>query len=209
MKLNKEIVGGAILVVILAAASMLLSLAGAKIDLARERAMEAAWLKRIEGVIDADFDNDLTGTRQTVSNEVLFGTSTEAQYWTLLRGSDVVGYAIQVPVPEAYNGVMGVIVGIGADGRVSGVDVPEHTETPTYGGRLIASVRFLASFIDRDGREDSALWQVAPGEGAVDGVTGATITKTAVTNGVFRALRHYEVLTAASTTGGKSGRGVE
>ena len=209
MRAKKEIVGGAVLVVVLAASSVLLSLAGVKIDLARERALEAAWLKRIEGVINAEFDNDLIGTRQTVSNEVLFGTSIEAQYWTLLRGSDVVAYAIQVPVPEAYNGVMSVIVGMGADGRVAGVDVPEHSETPSYGGRLIAGTRFLASFIDRDGREDGALWRVAAGEGAVDGVTGATITKTAVTNGVFRALRFYEVVTAASTSESKSRRGVE
>ena len=206
---KKEIFGGAVLVAVLAASSMLLSVAGVKIDLARERAMEAAWLKRIEGVIDAEFDNDLIGTRRTVSNAVLFGTSIEAQYWTLLRGRNVVGYAIQVPVPEAYNGMMGVIVGIGADGRVTGVGVPEHTETPSYGGLLIASARFLASFIDRDGRGDGALWQVVAGESAVDGVTGATITKNAVTNGVFRALRIYEVLTAAGTAKSKSASGVE
>ena len=83
---KKEIFDGAVLVAVLAASSMLLSVAGVKIDLARERAMEAAWLKRIEGVIDAEFDNDLIGTRRTVSNAVLFGTSIEAQYWTLLRG---------------------------------------------------------------------------------------------------------------------------
>jgi Na+-translocating ferredoxin:NAD+ oxidoreductase subunit G len=198
MNNRRELVSGAVLLSVLAAASVLLSLAGVKIDDARDRAVEAAWIARIEGVVDADYDNDLYGSLRSSPNEVLFGTSTAARHWTLLRGDGVVGHAIEVPVPEGYGGEMGVLVGIGADGRITAVDVPEHSETPSYGGQVIASVRFLSSFAGRDGGEDSALWRVAPGEGAVDGVSGATITKTAVTNGVLRALRHYDAVAAPS-----------
>ena len=192
MTFKREIVVYAVVVTALLAATVLLSIAGDGIDAARDRAKEQAWMRNIERVIDVVFDQDPLDSRQEVTNEVLFGTLSSAQIWTLVHGTIQAGHVIQVPVPEGYNGELSVTVGIDSTGRVTGVNVPVHNETSAYGARLIADEGFLRSFIGRSGTEKAALWEVTTGSGSIDGVTGATITKTAVTNGVLRALRQYE-----------------
>lgn len=202
MTRKRDIAAYAVVVTALLVATALLSLTGDSIDAARERAIQRAWMKTIERVIDVAYDQDPIDSRQAVTNEVLFGTLTRAQIWTLVNGSIPTGHVIEVPVPEAYNDELSVAVGIDSAGRVTGVNVPVHNETSDYGARLIADEGFLQSFIGRSGSEDAALWTVITGSGGIDGVSGATITKTAVTNGVFRALRQYQAPLGTDEAGG-------
>ena len=201
---KREIAASAVVVTALLVATALLSIAGDGIDAARKRAKEQAWMRNIERVIDVVYDQDPIDSRQEVINEVLFGTLSSAQIWTLVDGTIQAGQVIQVPVPEGYNGELSVAVGVDSTGRVTGVNVPVHNETPDYGARLIAEEGFLRSFIGRSGTEDEALWAVTTGSGSIDGVTGATITKTAVTNGVFRALRQHKALAGAGEQRGEA-----
>ena len=197
MKAKREIVGGAAVVATLLIATTLLSIAGGGIDAAEQRAKEQAAMRNIEQVINVEFDNDPIDSRKEVTNEVLFGTLSVAQVWTLERGAIRTGHVIQVPVPEAYNDEMSVAVGVDSTGRIMGVNVPVHNETPAYGGRLIGNDGFLRTFVGRSVMDDEASWDVSAGTGSIDGITGATITKTAVTNGVYRALRQLDVLVGA------------
>ncbi len=201
MTVKRHVVDSVVVVTTLLVATGLLSIAGAGIDAARERVIEQAWMRNIEQVIDVDYDKDPIDSRIEMQNERLFGTRSAAQIWTLEYGTTRAGHVIQVPVPEAYNGEMSVAVGIDSTGHVTGVNVPTHDETPDYGARLIGDDGFLRSFIGRSGTDDEAQWEVAVGAGRIDGVTGATITKTAVTNGVLRALRQYQALSHRTGNG--------
>ena len=209
MKAKREIVGGAVVVVTLLIATTLLSIAGDGIDAAEQRAKEQAAIRNIERVINVAYDSDPIDSKKEVTNEVLFGTLSVAQLWTLERGATRTGHVIQVPVPEAYNDEMSVAVGVDSTGRITGVNVPMHNETPAYGGRLIGDDGFLRTFVGRSVTDDDASWDVSAATGPIDGVTGATITKTAVTHGVYRALRQLNVLVGAGDAHNETTDGVK
>lgn len=191
-----RMIGGVAILVLLAGSGLALRPAGKGIDAARVAAENAAWRTIVDAVAASRGDNDPIADARDVTNPVLFGTPAPATVWPVRRGGERVSTVIRVPVPEGYNGRLDVVTGIDEQGAVSGVSVARHRETADYGGRLVREPSFLARFLGRTASGPAASWEVAPGSGAVDGVTGATITMTAVTNGVLRALRQHAVMAA-------------
>ena len=108
---------------------------------------------------------------------------------------EVKGYAFSVSA-KGYGGDVSVMVGISADGKVSGVEILSHSETPGLGANCTKE-DFLADFlqeIPENGFE--AVKDSSGGEnGKIDALTGATITSTAVSNCVNHALEVYGALT--------------
>ncbi len=90
---------------------------------------------------------------------------------------DIVGYAVKV-APVGFGGEIEMMVGIGADGKTTGVSVITMSETPGVGTKT-NSESFLSRFKGKDG-------SVAVGVD-VDAVTGATISSKAITAGVREA----------------------
>jgi electron transport complex protein RnfG len=90
----------------------------------------------------------------------------------------LVGYAV-ISDGKGYGGKMKVIVGIDLDNRVAGVYVLSHSETVGVGSRATENT-FLIQFNDKT--LDNL--QLRSNGGAIDAVTGATISSTAVTNAV-------------------------
>ncbi|ABR48439.1 electron transport complex, RnfABCDGE type, G subunit [Alkaliphilus metalliredigens QYMF] len=95
-------------------------------------------------------------------------------------GGNVVGYAIQT-TPQGYDGSVEVLVGIAAEGQVTGVVIGAHTETPGLGTK-IQEPNFLEQF-EGQGTE---------GEVQVDGISGATASSNAVVRGVNSAATVFE-----------------
>jgi electron transport complex protein RnfG len=80
-----------------------------------------------------------------------------------------------------------MIVGITANGEVSGVKIVSHAETAGLGA-LAAKDEFLAQYKGGDG------FTVVKGEsaqGEISAISGATVTSKAVTLGVNIALAEY------------------
>lgn len=185
---------GVAAVALLACASgVLLWLLGERVDAARAAAERERWRDVVLAVSRARPDTDPLALAREIVNPGLLDTSAPATVWPLLRDGGRVGSVVRVPVPDGYNGRLEVVVGIDTAGRVSGVAVPRHAETPAYGGRLANDAAFLATFRGLDGATPEARWIVAPGDGSLDGTTGATVTMTAITNGVRRALGVYRL----------------
>ena len=92
------------------------------------------------------------------------------------------GYAIEV-APSGFNGAITMMVGISAEGKVLGIDIISHTETPSLGAvaadKGSAGQSFRDSFVGLSG-------ELAVSD--IDAITGATITSRAVTEGVNAAL---------------------
>jgi len=104
--------------------------------------------------------------------------------------------ALLVPVvaPDGYSGPIRLIVGVHRDGRLTGVRVLEHRETPGLGDRIEARKSdWIESFRGRAlGDPPAEGWTVKPDGGAFDAFTGATITPRAVVRAVYRALAWFE-----------------
>ena len=94
-------------------------------------------------------------------------------------------FAVKV-TPNGFGGEMVLMVGI-EDGRVSGVSVVSHAETPSLGATAASDnskgTQFRQQFVGMSGE-----LAVNKDGGQVDAITSATITSRAVTSGVNAAL---------------------
>ena len=100
-------------------------------------------------------------------------------------------FAVKV-TPNGFGGEMVLMVGI-EDGKVSGVSVVSHAETPSLGATAAAKnskgSAFRQQFVGMSGE-----LSVNKDGGQVDAITSATITSRAVTSGVNAALACVQVL---------------
>ena len=98
------------------------------------------------------------------------------------------GYAILV-TPSGFNGEISMMVGI-VDGKVHGISIIRHSETPSLGAEAAATNQngenFRGQFAGLEG--------VLSVGTDIDALTGATITSRAVTEGVNAALACAEKL---------------
>lgn len=104
------------------------------------------------------------------------------------------GVVMEATAPEGYGGNIDLLVGVDADGRITGVRVvPPHNETPGLGDKIETSKSdWIYGF---DGKSldnpDPDGWAVKKDGGEFDSFTGATITPRAVVDAVYSALAWY------------------
>lgn len=95
--------------------------------------------------------------------------------------------------PGGFVGPVRLMVGIDADGRVLGVRVAEHSETPGIGDAIEADKStWLGVFAGRSLDDPpQALWTVTVDGGHFDAIAGATVSSRAVVVGVRRAVQYF------------------
>ncbi|MBL8200427.1 MAG: RnfABCDGE type electron transport complex subunit G [Chromatiales bacterium] len=103
------------------------------------------------------------------------------------------GAVLTVIAPDGYVGPVRLLVGISADGRVLGVRVSAHTETPGIGAAIAAtSPDWLGTFAGRSLADPPASrWTVRSDGGDFDAIAGATVSSRAVVGGVRRAMQYF------------------
>jgi electron transport complex protein RnfG len=111
------------------------------------------------------------------------GEGDSLQYYVGLRDGAPSGVAFRTVSREGYGGEIELMVGVDPAGRVTGVRLLRHAETPGLGARY-AEPELLERFYAGRGLDDTD-WSVRPDGGDVDAITGATVTGRAVA----RALR--------------------
>ena len=97
-------------------------------------------------------------------------------------GGVTVGYVCEVS-SNGFGGAMSLVVGVGLDGRVTGVSVIKHSETKNIGTKVVMSSKVLSRFI---GLESPVT--LNGGTNRFDGVTGATFSSKGVIAAVNAAL---------------------
>ncbi|GAB4268370.1 MAG: electron transport complex subunit RsxG [Deferrisomatales bacterium] len=113
----------------------------------------------------------------------------EVTYYPGRKGGRLTGVAFPVASPEGYAGTIEALVGVDPDGRVSGVVVLSHAETPGLGAK-ITDPGFLAQFRGKD--LAGAKWAVKKDGGDFDQITGATISPRALVQALRRGLERFE-----------------
>lgn len=97
-----------------------------------------------------------------------------------------IGYAVKV-APIGFDNAITMMVGVGKDGTVLGISVISHTETAGLGAVAAAAnsagEAFRGQFVGMEGTV-----AVSKDGGAVDALTGATITSRAICEGINAAL---------------------
>lgn len=88
------------------------------------------------------------------------------------------GFVVET-VTAGYVGDVSLMVGVGNDGRVTGVVVRDMAETYGLGANALQDTAFLSQFLGTSG-------EAAVGE-TVDAMTGATVSSKAITRGVNAA----------------------
>jgi electron transport complex protein RnfG len=104
-----------------------------------------------------------------------------------------VGAALTIVAPGGFVGPIRLLVGIGADGRVLGVRVAAHSETPGIGDAIESGKSaWLRMFYGRSLSDPPALlWNIREDSGEFDAIAGATVSSRAVVGGVRRAVQYF------------------
>ena len=115
--------------------------------------------------------------------------ATTDKMFTGYSDGEPVGLAVMCS-PSGYGGPIETVVGVSSDGKVSGVTVVKHSETPGLGAN-ITNRKFQMRFV---GIPVGTQVKVKKDGGEVDAITGATISSRAIANAVDEALRLFEVV---------------
>lgn len=105
------------------------------------------------------------------------------------NGSETVGYTVKV-LPKGYGGAIELIVGISKDGTVSGINIGNMSETPGLGAKASDS-SFKDQFAGKPASELILIKGSSSGENEISAISGATITSSAVTDGVNVAIELF------------------
>ena len=139
------------------------------------------------------YDNHLLDNRLELNAPELGHRSPQSAYLAL-KGDQPSALILPVTAPDGYSGAIHLLVGIFADGRLAGVRVLGHKETPGLGDKIeLAKSDWVRSFEGKslsDPGEDG--WAVKKDRGEFDQFAGATITPRAVVKAVHGALRYFD-----------------
>ncbi|HDK7139464.1 TPA: RnfABCDGE type electron transport complex subunit G [Clostridium botulinum] len=107
------------------------------------------------------------------------------------KGNDVAGYAIKV-LTKGYGGQIEMMIGVSKEGKVEGIKILSHSETPGLGANA-PQPKFSGQFKGKSIEKDLEVVKTAPGkDNEIEAMTGATITSKAVTKGVNDAVKFYK-----------------
>jgi Na+-translocating ferredoxin:NAD+ oxidoreductase subunit G len=160
-----------------------------------ERSEYQALLLALNSIIPEDsHDNDIVNdTRDLPANKEL-GLKKDSLIYRARNNGEIFAAAFPVTAPDGYNGPIKLLLAIDRQGRILGVRVVSHLETPGLGDRIESRRsnwvdQFRGKSIDSPSRED---WKVKKDGGVFDQFTGATITPRIVIKAIHKALMYAE-----------------
>ncbi|NOT18350.1 MAG: electron transport complex subunit RsxG [Sulfuriferula sp.] len=138
------------------------------------------------------YNNDLLSKQFTLPANPLLGTTQPSLAWQARLNNVPVAVVLEATAPDGYSGQIKLLIGITASGKLSGVRVVSHKETPGLGDYIeLAKSKWILLF---DGKSITAPndggWKVKKDGGQFDYMAGATITPRAVIKAVHHALQY-------------------
>ena len=117
-----------------------------------------------------------------------FESQEDGAYYTGTAGGQLVGYVFETE-SSGYGGTVSVMTGISGEGAITGVVILSHEETPGLGANA-EKAEFLDQYLQSAPEGGlSVIKYQTPGEGQIEAITGATITSTAIKQGVSEAIK--------------------
>lgn len=192
--------------ILLGSVALLTAGALALADHVAEPSIQAAqkkdMMQSLQQVLTVEYDNDLLKDTVTLS-----GSSGEVTVYRARKAGKVVAVVFQVQ-GIGYAGPVVSTMGLDRNGKILGVRVIKHNETPGLGDKIEpAKSNWIHSFGGKWLGEPTAdKWAVKKDGGVIDQFAGATITPRAVVKSVKGGLEFFERNKAVllDEAGGKS-----
>lgn len=164
-----------------------------KIAEQEKRAAEKALLDIVPRALH---DNDMLSTRIVLSEAQAsaLGVDVGAVAYLATQAAEPVAVIIPSTAPDGYSGDIRMLVGVFTDGRIAGVRVLSHKETPGLGDKIdLNKSDWILGF---DGlslaKPLPQQWAVKKDGGDFDQFTGATITPRAAIKRIKNTLAFFE-----------------
>lgn len=145
-----------------------------------ERNIQASNEARKIVLSEADEFKELDGMNSDIVFEVYEG----------IKDGQVIGYTIKTS-SKGYGGAIELMVGISKDGKITGVEIGNHSETPGLGSKATEPM-FKNQYVDKDVLNSLLVVKGSTNnDNEISAISGATITSNGVTNGVNAAMKIY------------------
>ena len=144
-------------------------------------------------------DNDMFTDVIQVTDTALLGVKGPTNVYRARKAEQPVAAVIAVESPNGYSGTIKLLVAVNYNGKLAGVRVVSHKETPGLGDNIeIRRSDWILGFngstlIDPNERG----WEEKKDGGVFDQFTGATITPRAIVGAVHNTLRYFDKNKAA------------
>ncbi len=102
---------------------------------------------------------------------------------------NLTGYGVESATETGYSGHLSLVFGIDADGKVKGVRLLQHRETPGLGTKA-EGPDYLGQYLDQS--LDGFKFEVTKDGGQVEAISGATITSRAVSLCISQGLAEFD-----------------
>jgi len=144
--------------------------------------------------------------QELISKEIIDPVTNQTHaYHLALLNKQPTAVVLSATAPDGYAGDINLLVGIKADGTISGVRVTKHQETPGLGDSIeLRRSNWINGFDGKSIMQPAeSQWRLKKYDGEFDQFTGATITPRAVVRAVKDTLlffdRHKAQLLAVTT----------
>lgn len=155
---------------------------------------ELTLLRQLNTIIPAAaYDNDLLADTRSIKPQPLLGTDEDTTVYRARKDNKNVAAIFTSIAANGYNGPIHMLVGVYADGRLAGVRIVKHRETPGLGDAVeLSHSKWVLGFDNKSLTDpDEKHWKVKRDGGIFDQFTGATITPRAVVKAVHDALLYF------------------
>ncbi|MBB3329231.1 electron transport complex protein RnfG [Halomonas campaniensis] len=155
--------------------------------------------REVTEVAPPGYDNDLLGDTLCLPAERRMGHQTPFEAWRArtATGSDqerVIGVVLPVVTGRGYHGDISLVVGIDAEGAITGARVTDHHETQGLGDAIeTRRSDWIRQFDGRSLDDPAGGWALRGDGGEFDGLSGATVTARAVVSAVHQALCYFDL----------------
>lgn len=158
-----------------------------------EQAARAEAKALYEIIPENQHDNDLLSDTVKLPADNRLNSDEPVTVWVARRDDRPTGLIMPVVAPDGYSGEIHLLVGVDLQGKVLGVRVTSHKETPGLGDRIETKKSdWIHSFTGRSiGDPKPERWNVKKNGGVFDQFTGATITPRAVVKAVQKSLIYF------------------
>lgn len=147
-----------------------------------------------------DISGDAEVFRSALDEAGYQAQSIDEVYRALDASGETAGYVITVTTSEGYGGDIQFSMGVSTDGTTLGISFLSISETAGLGMNADTD-SFKNQFRNQNVSEFSYSKTGASAEGEIDALSGATITTSAVTNGVNAGLCAFQVLSEGGIGG--------
>lgn len=159
----------------------------------QEQAARAEARALFEIIPERYHDNDMLRDRVQLPADDTLKSGHPVTVWVARKQGHPTGIIMPVIAPDGYSGDIHLLVGLDMEGRILGVRVTSHKETPGLGDRIETKKSdWVFGFNGQSlGTPPYRAWNVRKDGGDFDQFTGATITPRAVVKAVKNALIYF------------------